>query len=106
MSVDTFPVPDADSLREALRQVIDPEIGVNIIDLGLVYDIDITQEQVRIRMTMTSPACPMADMIIGDIDAVLDVVLPKHYRVAVELVWDPPWTPEMMKPEARRHFGW
>jgi metal-sulfur cluster biosynthetic enzyme len=106
VSVDTSPIPDADSLREALRQVIDPEIGVNIIDLGLVYDIDITPEQVRIRMTMTSPACPMADMIIGDIDAVLDVVLPGHYRVAVELVWDPPWTPEMMEPEARRHFGW
>ena len=106
MSADGSPLPDVESLREALRQVIDPEIGVNIIDLGLVYGIDITPEQVKITMTMTSPACPMADMIIDDIDAVLDVVLPERYRVAVELVWDPPWTPEMMKPEARRHFGW
>lgn len=106
MSADGSPRPDVESLREALRQVLDPEIGVNIIDLGLVYGIDITPEQVKITMTMTSPACPMADMIIDDIDAVLDVVLPEHYRVAVELVWDPPWSPEMMKPEARRHFGW
>jgi len=106
VSADGSPRPDVESLREALRQVLDPEIGVNIIDLGLVYGIDITPEQVKITMTMTSPACPMADMIIDDIDAVLDVVLPEHYRVAVELVWDPPWSPEMMKPEARRHFGW
>ncbi len=100
------PTPNPEDLREALRQVIDPEIGMNIVDLGLIYDIDVGADEVKVSMTMTSPACPMADMIIGDIDAVLDVVLPEHYRVTVQLVWDPPWTPERMQPGAKKHFGW
>ncbi|HRP94727.1 MAG TPA: metal-sulfur cluster assembly factor [Rhodocyclaceae bacterium] len=100
------PSPDVEAIRTALRQVIDPEVGVNIVDLGLVYGIDATPEKVRITMTMTSPACPMADMIIDDIDAVLDALLPEGLAVDVQLVWDPPWNPGMMKTDARRHFGW
>lgn len=99
-------LPDADAIRAALRGVIDPEVGVNIVDLGLVYGVDVTPEKVCITMTMTSPACPMADMIIADIDAVLDALLPEALAVDVQLVWDPPWNPDMMQAEARRHFGW
>jgi metal-sulfur cluster biosynthetic enzyme len=100
------PSPAIESIRTALRQVIDPEVGVNIVDLGLVYGIDVTPEGVRITMTMTSPACPMADMIIDDMDAALDALLPAGMRIDVQLVWDPPWHPGMMKADARRHFGW
>ena len=101
------PTPlDVDALRVILRQVSDPEVGINIVDLGLIYRIDIAPQEIRITMTMTSPACPMGDMIMDDIDAVLDAALPPDIRVAVDLVWEPPWTPEMMTAEAREHFGW
>ena len=98
--------PDVDAVRSALRQVIDPEVGINIVDLGLVYRIDVSPEQVTIDMTMTSPACPMGDMIMGDVDAALDAALPPEIKIVVRMVWDPPWSPEMMQPEAREHFGW
>lgn len=100
------PLPDVESVKAVLRQVIDPEVGMNIVDLGLVYGIDITPDQVSIRMTMTSPACPMGDMIMSDIDAALDAALPPEVGVVVNLVWDPPWTPAMMNKEAKGHFGW
>jgi metal-sulfur cluster biosynthetic enzyme len=101
------PAPlDADALRAILRQVSDPEVGINIVDLGLIYRIDIAPREIRITMTMTSPACPMGDMIMDDIDTVLDAALPPDIKVAVDLVWEPPWTPEMMTAEARKHFGW
>jgi metal-sulfur cluster biosynthetic enzyme len=101
------PTPlDVDALRVILRQVSDPEVGINIVDLGLIYRIDIAPQEIRITMTMTSPACPMGDMIMDDIDAVLDAALPPDIKVAVDLVWEPPWSPEMMTPEAREHFGW
>lgn len=98
--------PDTESIRQMLRAVIDPEVGVNIVDLGLIYGLEVDQETVRITMTMTSPACPMADMIIEDIDRVLDAQLPTHLGVDLKLVWEPPWTPDMMHPDARDHFGW
>ena len=99
-------LPDVESVRTLLRRVIDPEVGVNIVDLGLVYRIDVTAEEVLIEMTMTSPACPMGDMIMDDIDAVLEEALPENLRVVVKMVWDPPWNPGMMNAEAREHFGW
>lgn len=99
-------LPDIESVRAVLRRVIDPEVGVNIVDLGLVYRIDVTAEEVLIEMTMTSPACPMGDMIMDDIDAVLEEALPENLRVVVKMVWDPPWNPGMMNAEAREHFGW
>ncbi|NMG75006.1 metal-sulfur cluster assembly factor [Aromatoleum diolicum] len=99
-------VPDIESVKAVLRQVIDPEVGINIVDLGLIYGIEVTPEEVSIQMTMTSPACPMGDMIMGDIDAALDTALPPDMRVVVNLVWDPPWSPNMMNKDARGHFGW
>lgn len=99
-------LPDADAVRDALRQVIDPEVGINIVDLGLVYAIDIHAESVRIEMTMTSAACPMGDMIVDDVYEVLHAVLPSMMQPDVCLVWEPPWTPAMMSDEGKLHFGW
>lgn len=99
-------LPDVDAVRGALRQVIDPEVGVNIVDLGLVYAIDIQAEGVRIEMTMTSAACPMGDMIVDDVYDVLHAVLPSTVQPDVCLVWEPPWAPEMMSDEGKLHFGW
>lgn len=101
-----LPAPDEASIRDTLRQVIDPEVGMNIVDLGLIYRIECAPEQIRIAMTMTTPACPMSDMIIDNIKMVLSMALPENIQVNVDLVWEPPWHREMMSAEARKHFGW
>jgi metal-sulfur cluster biosynthetic enzyme len=97
---------DEDAVRDALRGVIDPEAGMNIVELGLVYGVEVSPEAVQVQMTMTSAACPMADMIVDDVHRVLRTVVPAGVPVDVELVWDPPWTPERMSDFAREHFGW
>lgn len=97
---------DEDLVRDALRQVMDPEAGMNIVDLGLVYGIEAGDAGVHVQMTMTSAACPMADMIVDDAHAALEGALPRNTPVEIEMVWDPPWTPERMTGLAREHFGW
>ncbi|MDI3514095.1 Fe-S protein maturation auxiliary factor SufT [Thauera sp. GDN1] len=101
-----LPTPDTEAIRSALRLVMDPEVGMNIVDLGLIYKIESQPGALYIEMTMTSPACPMADMILDDIDRILDPMVPPEVDIRVEIVWDPPWSPEKMAPEAREHFGW
>ncbi|MFZ2855278.1 MAG: metal-sulfur cluster assembly factor [Rhodocyclaceae bacterium] len=97
---------DADAVRERLRRVIDPEVGVNIVDLGLVYRIDVNPQGVLIELTMTSPACPMGDMIIDDAHTELAAVLPEGSVVEILLVWEPPWHPSMMNETSRLNLGW
>jgi metal-sulfur cluster biosynthetic enzyme len=93
-------------VRDALSRVVDPEAGVNIVDLGLVYGIDISPTRVQVCMTMTSAACPMTELIVDDIHEQLAAVLPPDVAIDVDLVWDPPWTPELMSQAARSIFGW
>jgi len=95
-----------DMVRDALRIVMDPEAGMNIVDLGLVYGIEASADGVKVRMTMTSAACPMADMIVDDSYKALEGALPPNTPIDIELVWDPPWTPELMSGLAREQFGW
>jgi len=101
-----MPMPDDDAVREALRQVDDPEAGMNIVDLGLVYGVDVTDDAVHVDLTMTTAACPMADMIVGQVTDVITAMVPVGTAVDVELVWDPPWTPDKMSGIAKEHFGW
>lgn len=96
--------PDVPALREALRAVIDPEAGVNIVDLGLVYDLELRDGAVRVLMTMTSPACPMGDMIRDEVEEVLAGALPEGTSIDVEITFSPPWDPSMMSDAARRIF--
>lgn len=103
-------------IREALREVIDPELGINIVDLGLVYGIEVEDARVRVVMTMTTPACPLSGYIEGLVrSAVAPLVAPPNQgrdrgaessppRIEVSLVWDPPWSPEMMSPDAKRQL--
>ncbi len=93
-------------VREALRSVDDPEVGMNIVDLGLVYRIDIAPELVRVELTMTTPACPMGDLITDQARRAVAAALPQNMAVNVVLVWDPPWTPDRMSASARQTFGW
>ena len=94
------------TIRSRLRRVVDPEVGVNIIDLGLVYRIELSPGQLLIEMTMTSPACPMGDMIIDDAYAELEGYLPEGCEPKIVLVWSPPWDPSMMSPKSRENMGW
>ena len=98
--------PEVERAWQALRGVDDPEIGVSIVDVGLVYAVEADAERVRVRMTMTSAACPMGEDLVEDARAALARAFPGAPDVEVELVWDPPWTPERMSPEAREFFGW
>ena len=91
-------------VREVLREVIDPEIGVNIVDLGLVYGIQLEGATVRITMAMTSPACPLRDYLCGQVVAAVRSHLPTVGAVAVEIVTDPPWSAERMSEAARQQL--
>jgi len=95
-----------DEVREALRGVEDPEAGMSIVDLGLVYGVEVTASRIQVRMTMTSPACPVAPYIVEEAVAAIRAAAAWVPDVQVELVWDPPWTPERMSATARERFGW
>ena len=97
---------DEQQVRDILRQVIDPEVGMNIVALGLVYRVEVAPGNLVIEMTMTSPACPMGDMIVGDVRAALAKVLPDSFEPDIRLVWEPPWNPSMMNEATKQHFGW
>jgi metal-sulfur cluster biosynthetic enzyme len=96
----------AERALEALRAVVDPEMGMDVVELGLVYGVQADGRRLSVEMTMTSAACPMADAIVRDAQAVLGQSLPELEEIEIELVWDPPWTPAMMSDEARAFFGW
>ncbi|MFT4172757.1 MAG: metal-sulfur cluster assembly factor [Rhodocyclaceae bacterium] len=100
------PVDPAAPLLEALKTVIDPEVGMNIVDLGLIYRLAVSATSVEVDLTMTSPACPLGESIAEDAEQALRACLPPSTPVDVQLVWDPPWTPERMSSHARQHFGW
>jgi metal-sulfur cluster biosynthetic enzyme len=99
-------MPADETVREALRQVDDPEAGMNIVDLGLVYGVAVAADAVQVDLTMTSAACPLADVIIERVRNVIAEIVPEGTAVDVRLVWDPPWTPDKMSGIAREHFGW
>lgn len=99
-------MPDDDAVREVLRQVDDPEAGMNIVDLGLVYGVEVGENAIHVDLTMTTAACPMADMIVDGVRAAIATIAPPAAQVSVDLVWDPPWTPDRMTGIAKEHFGW
>jgi len=92
------------AIREALRQVIDPELGINIVDLGLVYAIEIDSARVRIVMTMTSPACPLGDYLKDLVDSTIKWRVREVEDVEIVLVWEPAWNPDMMSDNAKQQL--
>lgn len=98
----------ADDVREHLMTVYDPEIGINIVDLGLIYDVELTERDdktdVLVTMTLTSMGCPLGPVIMQELTRALDG-LPNLGEVDVNLVWSPPWTPDMMTEEAKDELG-
>ncbi|MBI2403847.1 MAG: DUF59 domain-containing protein [Gemmatimonadetes bacterium] len=95
-----------EEIRKALRQVKDPEINLSVIDLGLIYDVEIgDQGDVDVKMTLTSPGCPSGPEMLGDVDRVIRA-LDGVTDVNVELVWEPYWTPERIDPKVRAFLGY
>ena len=90
-----------DAIIKALRTVHDPEIPVNLFDLGLIYELDVSEAgDVRVRMTLTTPNCPVADMLPAQVKRAVEAVAGVR-SAAVEIVWEPAWTPEKMSARAR-----
>lgn len=94
-----------EAVIEALKDIYDPEIPVNIYDLGLIYDVEITPENhAKVKMTLTTPHCPVAESMPGEVELRVGAV-PGIGDAEVELVWDPPWDPQKMTDEARLELG-
>ena len=87
-----------------LKNVIDPEIGINIVDLGFIYGVDIKEKEIHIKMTLTTPGCPMHSMFVHEVENALKATF-DDMDVEVEVVFDPPWTPERMSKDARKKLG-
>jgi len=102
----TEAIPDEAKVWDALRAVSDPEVGENLVDLGLVYRVHCAPARVDVDLTMTSAACPMAGAIAEEAEEAIRVACPEAREVQVAVVYDPPWTPERMSETARRRFGW
>ena len=98
-------MPSEEQVREALRSVIDPEAGMNIVDLGLIYRIDTMPGRIAIEMTLTTPACPVGPMLVDQVRDAVRTIAP-DMEIAVELVWEPPWHAGLMSERAKQHFGW
>lgn len=94
-----------DMVYEKLNSVVDPEIGIDIVSLGLVYDVKVDDNNdISVKMTMTVPGCPLAGMIVADAQNVLEE-MEGVGEVKVELVWDPPWSPDMIKSDIKKKLG-
>ena len=93
-----------EQVYEALQECYDPEIPVNIVDLGLVYDVEIEGEKVAVKMTLTAPGCGMGTMIAADAKQKI-MALDGVEDATVDLVWEPPWNPSMISEEAKQRLG-
>lgn len=107
-AVDHDGPPDADAVWDALKSVYDPEIPVNIVDLGLVYSMEVVEEdgrhRVEVQMTLTAPGCGMGPAIAEDAKCRVETV-PGVFSAQVDIVWDPPWTQDMITEEGKMELG-
>jgi metal-sulfur cluster biosynthetic enzyme len=105
-----FPYDGPEALRQpitaALTRVVDPEVALSIVDLGLVYGVTVANDTLHVRLTMTSAACPVTDVIVDEVETELDRIAPPGLRIRVELVWEPPWTAQRMSERAKRFMAW
>jgi len=89
-------------IMEKLKEVIDPELGISIVDLGLIYGVEVEGKKVKVKLTLTTPLCPLGGFVIASVE---EKIRELGYEPEVELTFDPPWTPERMSPELKRKFG-
>ena len=105
-----FPYNGPEALRQpiiaALTRVVDPEVALSIVDVGLVYGVNVTPDTLHVLLTMTSAACPVTDDILEEVEVELDRIAPAPLRIQVELVWQPPWSADRMSERAKRFMAW
>jgi metal-sulfur cluster biosynthetic enzyme len=113
MNAPLFPYTGPDSLRPsieaALLRVVDPEVAMTIVDVGLVYGVHVAPGPLgpwHVTMTMTSPACPVTDLLLEEAQVELERIAPAGTAIEVELVWEPAWTTDRMSPRAKAFMGW
>lgn len=94
----------AEAVVDMLKNVYDPEIGINVVDLGLVYGVDIDNQVVNVKMTLTTPGCPLHDTLTRTAEMAIET-LDGVSEAHVDMIWDPPWTPERITDEGRRLLG-
>ncbi|MGC9108490.1 MAG: metal-sulfur cluster assembly factor [Infirmifilum sp.] len=94
-----------EAVIEALKEVYDPEIPFNVVDLGLIYGVEIEGKKVKIRMTLTAVGCPLSYFLVEMVKDVVKEKVPGIEEVEVDLVFDPPWTPDRVNPEVRKLLG-
>ncbi len=92
-------------ITENLKQIYDPEIPMNIVDLGLIYGFDWAGDDVTLKMTLTAPGCPVAGILAEEVKTAIEKV-PNVHSAKVDMIWDPPWSPERMSDFAKRQFGY
>jgi FeS assembly SUF system protein len=95
----------AQQIKENLKKIYDPEIPMNIVDLGLIYEVAFKGPDVTVRMTLTAPGCPVAGILAEEVKTAVEKVAGVH-SAQVDMVWEPPWTPERMSEFAKRQFGY
>lgn len=95
-----------EDILESLKFVIDPEVGVNVVDLGLIYEVELFGTAVKITMTLTTPGCPLHDTIEEAIQRIMGTRHPNITEAKTELVWDPPWDTDMISDAGKRALGW
>ena len=98
-------MPTKEAVFEALHRVEDPELGMDIVDLGLVYDVEVGDASVKVVHSLTSMGCPAGPMIQEDIENTVKASFPDVESVELELTWDPPWTPDRMSDDAKFILG-
>ena len=98
-------IPDASAVWQTLATVLDPEFGISIVDLGLVYSVECGEGDVHVVMTLTTPTCPSGSWIHQGVEQVLRA-MPGAREVRVDLVFEPPWSTAMLTADARRQLGW
>ena len=103
-SGDAFADVTLEQMKLALRKVKDPDLNLNIVDLGLVYDVRLVGKDVEVDMSLTSPGCPSGPEIMGDAERILKA-LPGVGEVTINLVWTPFWSPDRIEPRVRAYMG-
>ncbi len=93
-----------DQVMQRLEEVIDPEIGLNIVEMGLIYGVEIKEDSVNVKMTLTAPGCPLQNTLVAIAKDSLQQI-PGIKDVKIEIVWDPPWHPSMLSEDAKKKLG-
>jgi metal-sulfur cluster biosynthetic enzyme len=94
------------AIAGALARVVDPEVALDIVNIGLIYGVRVVGGRIDAQVTMTTASCPVTDVIVADIESELDRAVLGEFLIHVELVWEPPWTPERMSDRAKAFMGW